>query len=138
MIRDLTASRPLRWGLAFLMLVTIEYLCISNASLSPVASDTIPAGGEFSLAPLKGVARRVVGCLSYVTLQPFLPIIRDATLTLGSRWTGRVFEGLFPFRSMVANHLWFSLVNSVVWLACIALLVRLYRVLSRRYRSREG
>jgi uncharacterized membrane protein YjfL (UPF0719 family) len=129
--------RVASWGLLALVLLLVQYLTISNTVPIAVMSDASTFRGAWSVFPLRGTAARAVGYASHVVLQPFRPIIWHATVTFGSRWTGPVVKFLFPFRSMVANHLWFSLVNSVVWLACIAGIVRLFRYARIRRRGWE-
>jgi hypothetical protein len=125
------------WVGVSLVMLFVQYVTISNTVPIAVMSDASNFGGAWSVLPLKGAVASVVGYASYVVLQPFRSIIYHATATFGSRWTGKVVELLFPFRSMVANHLWFSVVNSAVWLIGGAGVLRLFRYTRSRRRGRS-
>jgi hypothetical protein len=138
---NLIAGRPIgkipSWIGVSLVVLFVQYVTISNTVPIAVMSDASNFGGAWSLLPLKGIAASAVGYASYVVLQPFRSIIYHATVTFGSRWTGKVVGLLFPFRSMIANHLWFSVVNSAIWLIGIAGVLRLFRYTRSRRRDRE-
>lgn len=112
------------WGVAASVILSVQYLTISNVNLSPVGADTAPYRG-----PVAWLASRI----AFITLQPMLPVMVHASRTLGSRWTGNVCRAIFRFKSPTANFVSFAVVNTAIWLVTAVVLLRLYRWV-RRYR----
>lgn len=117
------------WSLAVLTMLLLQYVTISNVDLSPVGSDTAPHRG-----PLNWAVSRV----SFITLQPLLPIMAHASRTLGSRWTGDLCRAIFRFKTPTANFVSFAVVNSAIWLLAAAVMLRLARCIRQLGRGRPA